>query len=319
MRYQGSRSARSSWIRAAGSSTSRRGRFPLRRDGALEDHVLPDLDPDGERSGRERVEAARAGRATLRRRPGPPGPAPGVRRPPGPRSPGRRPRRRPGRWTGMERPSLPGDLPVEVQEAPSQLPGQRASHRRLAGGHEPHQEDPIRRRAGCLGPGVTRKPERTRRPAGGGVGGRNRPLAPRTSERYASQASKFRRISATESPPNFSRKASATTRATMASATTAAAGTAQVSLRSVAAGGGAPVPQVHRGEAVLHQGGDGLHGPPHHQGRPRGDPALESAGAVAVPAEPPARTSFRRRGRWGRGPGSPAGRRPRTPSRSRPP
>src|SRR5262249_57555144 len=42
--------------------------------------------------------------------------------------------------------------------------------------------------------------------------------------------------SSTESPPNFSVSASARTKATIASATTAAAGTAQTSLRSIAAG-----------------------------------------------------------------------------------
>ena len=48
-------------------------------------------------------------------------------------------------------------------------------------------------------------------------------------------------ISAIESPPNFSRNASARTRQTIASATTAAAGTAQTSLRSIAAGDSMPV------------------------------------------------------------------------------
>ena len=45
-----------------------------------------------------------------------------------------------------------------------------------------------------------------------------------------------RRSSAIESPPNFSSSASARTSATIASPTTAAAGTAQTSLRSIAAG-----------------------------------------------------------------------------------
>ena len=44
-----------------------------------------------------------------------------------------------------------------------------------------------------------------------------------------------RRSSASESPPNFSTSASASVSATMASPTTAAAGTAQTSLRSMAA------------------------------------------------------------------------------------
>src|SRR5690606_26427764 len=48
-------------------------------------------------------------------------------------------------------------------------------------------------------------------------------------------------ISSIESPPNFARKASASTNATIAAPTTPAAGTAQTSLRSIAAGASASV------------------------------------------------------------------------------
>ena len=51
----------------------------------------------------------------------------------------------------------------------------------------------------------------------------------------------MRRISATESPPNFSIAASASTSATIASATTAAAGTAHTSERWLIAVAGSPV------------------------------------------------------------------------------
>src|SRR5581483_8221519 len=47
--------------------------------------------------------------------------------------------------------------------------------------------------------------------------------------RFSMYPARLRRISATESPPNFSVAASASTSATMASATTAAAGTAHTS------------------------------------------------------------------------------------------
>src|SRR5438034_5052073 len=50
------------------------------------------------------------------------------------------------------------------------------------------------------------------------------------------KAFQFAWSSSTESAPNFSVNASARTNATIASATTAAAGTAQTSLRSIAAG-----------------------------------------------------------------------------------
>src|SRR5882724_837351 len=53
--------------------------------------------------------------------------------------------------------------------------------------------------------------------------------------------SALRRISSTESPPNFSRTASASTSAVMASATTPAAGTAVTSLRWLMALAGSPV------------------------------------------------------------------------------
>ena len=57
----------------------------------------------------------------------------------------------------------------------------------------------------------------------------------------ARYAATLRAVSVTESPPNFSRTASASTSATMASATTPAAGTAHTSERWLMAWAGSPV------------------------------------------------------------------------------
>src|SRR5581483_277180 len=87
-------------------------------------------------------------------------------------------------------------------------------------------------------------------PAGGGLArtgqaDQHRPRAhggvrPRSARRFR-YACALRRVSASESPPNFSSAASARTSATIASATTPAAGTAQTSLRWLMATAASPV------------------------------------------------------------------------------
>src|SRR4029077_14844079 len=72
-----------------------------------------------------------------------------------------------------------------------------------------------------------------------GVGATEKWIAQRFWKRFdvrSTVALQFATSSSMESPPNFSTTASASTNATMASPTTAAAGTAQTSLRSMVAG-----------------------------------------------------------------------------------
>ena len=112
--------------------------------------------------------------------------------------------------------------------------------------------------------------------AADGAAGANRPRPARRWPRSGA------RISSTESPPNFSRKASASTNATMASPTTAAAGTAQTSLRSMAAGAFCHRREVDRPQR-LHQRGDRLHEAGDAHVLAVGDAAFEAAGVVGRP------------------------------------
>ena len=95
----------------------------------------------------------------------------------------------------------------------------------------------------------------------------------------------MRAVSATESPPNFSTTASASTSATIASATTPAAGTAQTSERWLIATAGSPVATSTVASARGH-GGDRLHRGPHPQRLAGAHPALGAAGAPGAPAQP---------------------------------
>ena len=82
-----------------------------------------------------------------------------------------------------------------------------------------------------------------------------------------------------ESPPNFSRKASPSTKATIASPTTAAAGTAQTSLRSIAAGASLKVFRS-TDRSGCHQRGDRLHESGNTHVLAVGDATFEPAGVV---------------------------------------
>ena len=90
----------------------------------------------------------------------------------------------------------------------------------------------------------------------------------------------MRRVSATESPPNFSSTASASTSATIASATIPAAGTAQTSERWWWATAASPVATSTVRSARGH-GGDRLHRGAHPQHLAGGHAALGAAGAAA--------------------------------------
>src|SRR6266545_2307120 len=79
------------------------------------------------------------------------------------------------------------------------------------------------------------RPQRSLRSLQLGRGAREVLYRKRSAVRFVN-ACQFATSSSTESPPNFSISVSARTMATMASPTTAAAGTAQTSLRSTAAG-----------------------------------------------------------------------------------
>src|SRR5688500_5092527 len=103
----------------------------------------------------------------------------------------------------------PFDLAVEVDEAPAEPRCNACTGRRLPHPGEPDQHD---------------VPD-----------ARQPPTRPATCARYPSR---FRRVSPSESPPNFSRKAPARTNATIASAITPIAGTAVTSLRSATASAG---------------------------------------------------------------------------------
>ena len=88
----------------------------------------------------------------------------------------------------------------------------------------------------------------------------------------------MRRVSCTESPPNFSSTASASTSATIASATMPAAGTAQTSERWWCATAASPVATSTVRRARGH-GRDRLHRGPDPQGLAGGHAALGAAGA----------------------------------------
>ncbi len=94
----------------------------------------------------------------------------------------------------------PLDVRVDVDERDAEALGEEASDRGLAGARRADQRNAV---------------------------GHARPR----SARRAAYAAAFLRVSANESPPNFSSAASASTRATIASATTPAAGTAHTSER----------------------------------------------------------------------------------------
>ena len=93
--------------------------------------------------------------------------------------------------------------------------------------HAPAARPAARRRSTC--PSPARRPARASASAARSVGSPWSSAA--IGERRRGSASQLRRVSATESPPNFSSAASASTSATMASATTPAAGTAHTSER----------------------------------------------------------------------------------------
>ena len=114
--------------------------------------------------------------------------------------------------------------------------------------------------------------------------------APARQRRWPRRA---RVMSARLSPVNFSRNASATTRLTMASPTTAAAVTAQTSLRSMAAGDSAQRGQIDRPER-LHQRGDWLHVTRDAKLLAVGDAAFEAAGVVRQPRDADGRMPGRR-------------------------
>src|SRR5690606_24207126 len=111
---------------------------------------------------------------------------------------------------------------VQVAEGQAQLPGDRPSHRALPRPTETHQKQ-VGRPDGQL--------------ARGGQLGRIQGAHqyPPKRDRSAAEAAS---VAWTASPPNLSTPATASSQATTASPTTAAAGSAQVSLRSMAASTG---------------------------------------------------------------------------------